>query len=42
MKRIYLLRIDTVSLGKERPRELCHQGKCWAENRRADFVDEWK
>jgi len=34
--------IETVSFGKERPRELCHQEKCWAENRRADFVDAWK
>ena len=35
-------RIDTVSFGKEKPRETCHQEKCWAENRRADFVDSWK
>ena len=35
-------RIETVSFGKEKPRELCHQEKCWAENRRADFVDAWK
>jgi peptidoglycan-associated lipoprotein len=34
--------IDTVSFGKEKPRALCHQEKCWAENRRADFVDAWK
>jgi peptidoglycan-associated lipoprotein len=35
-------RIETVSFGKEKPRGVCHQEKCWAENRRADFVDTWK
>jgi peptidoglycan-associated lipoprotein len=35
-------RIDTVSFGKEKPRELCHEERCWSENRRADFVDTWK
>jgi peptidoglycan-associated lipoprotein len=35
-------RIETVSLGKEKPRSLCHEEKCWAENRRADFIDAWK
>jgi peptidoglycan-associated lipoprotein len=35
-------RIETVSFGKEKPREPCHEEKCWAENRRADFVDAWK
>jgi peptidoglycan-associated lipoprotein len=35
-------RIETISFGKEKPRELCHEEKCWAENRRADFVDAWK
>ena len=35
-------RIDTISFGKEKPRETCHQEKCWKENRRADFVDAWK
>ena len=35
-------RIETVSFGKEKPRELCHQEKCWKENRRADFVDALK
>jgi peptidoglycan-associated lipoprotein len=34
-------RIETVSFGKEKPRELCHQERCWKENRRADFVDAW-
>jgi peptidoglycan-associated lipoprotein len=34
--------IDTVSFGKEKPRELCHQENCWAQNRRADFVDALK
>lgn len=46
-KRLTLLgvadgRIETVSFGKEKPRALCHEEKCWAENRRADFVDVWK
>ncbi len=35
-------RISTVSFGKEKPRALCHEEKCWAQNRRADFVDTWK
>ena len=35
-------RIETISFGKEKPRETCHQERCWAENRRADFVDAWK
>jgi peptidoglycan-associated lipoprotein len=35
-------RIETVSFGKEKPRALCHEEKCWKENRRADFVDAWK
>jgi peptidoglycan-associated lipoprotein len=35
-------RIETVSFGKEKPREPCHQERCWAQNRRADFVDAWK
>lgn len=35
-------RIETVSFGKEKPRETCHQEKCWSQNRRADFVDTWK
>jgi peptidoglycan-associated lipoprotein len=35
-------RIETISFGKEKPRALCHEERCWAENRRADFVDEWK
>jgi len=35
-------RIETISLGKEKPRETCHEEKCWKENRRADFVDTWK
>jgi len=46
-KRLALLgvaqsRIETVSLGKEKPRAICHEEKCWAENRRADFIDTWK
>jgi peptidoglycan-associated lipoprotein len=35
-------RIETVSFGKEKPRDLCHEERCWAQNRRADFVDAWK
>lgn len=35
-------RIDTVSFGKEKPRALCHNESCWSQNRRADFVHEWK
>ena len=30
--------IPIVSLGKEKPRLLCHQEKCWKENRRVDFA----
>ncbi len=30
--------IKTVSFGKEKPRLLCHEEKCWKENRRVDFV----
>ncbi len=30
--------IKTVSYGKEKPRLLCHEEKCWKENRRVDFV----
>ena len=35
-------RIETVSFGKEKPRETCHEERCWSENRRADFLDAWK
>ena len=35
-------RIETISFGKEKPRAQCHDENCWAQNRRADFVDEWK
>jgi peptidoglycan-associated lipoprotein len=30
--------IEVVSFGKEKPRSLCHEESCWAENRRADIV----
>lgn len=30
--------IKTVSYGEEKPRLLCHEEKCWKENRRVDFV----
>ncbi len=35
-------RIETVSFGKEKPRELCHNESCWSMNRRADFVHAWR
>ena len=35
-------RIETISFGKEKPRGLCHTESCWKENRRVDFVHEWK
>lgn len=34
--------IKTVSHGKENPRLTCHEEKCWAENRRVDFVHSVK
>jgi peptidoglycan-associated lipoprotein len=30
--------IRTVSLSDEKPRLLCHEEKCWKENRRVDFM----
>ncbi|MDH4233987.1 MAG: peptidoglycan-associated lipoprotein Pal [Gallionella sp.] len=30
--------IKTTSLGEEKPRLMCHEEKCWQENRRGDFV----
>jgi len=30
-------RLEAVSYGKEKPRSLCHEEKCWQENRRVDF-----
>jgi peptidoglycan-associated lipoprotein len=30
--------IKTQSMGREQPRALCHEEKCWKENRRVDFV----
>ena len=30
--------IEVISFGKEKPKSLCHEEKCWAENRRADIV----
>ena len=46
-KRLELLgvstdRIETISFGREKPRELCHDESCWKLNRRADFVHAWK
>ena len=34
-------RSEAISFGKEKPRAPCHEERCWAENRRADFADEW-
>jgi len=31
-------RIETESLGAQRPRAACHEEKCWALNRRVEFV----
>ncbi len=31
-------RVKDVSVGKEKPKATCHEEKCWAENRRVDFV----
>lgn len=33
-------KIHTVSLGEEKPRQQCHEEKCWADNRRVDFVHQ--
>lgn len=30
--------IKTVSYGEEKPRLVCHEEKCWKEDRRVDFV----
>ena len=35
-------RIETVSFGREKPRDLCHNESCWSMNRRADFVHAWR
>lgn len=32
------VRIEAISFGREKPRAACHEEKCWAENRRVDFV----
>ena len=29
--------INVVSFGEEKPKDNCHEEKCWAENRRVDF-----
>lgn len=31
-------RMEAISFGKEKPRAMCHEEKCWSENRRVDFV----
>lgn len=31
-------RMETVSLGEEKPRLTCHEERCWKENRRTDFI----
>lgn len=35
-------RIEAISFGKEKPRAVCHEEKCWAENRRVDFTYKLK
>lgn len=35
-------KIEAISVGKEKPRALCHEEKCWAENRRVDFTYKLK
>jgi len=30
--------IKAVSFGEEKPKLLCHEEKCWSENRRVDFM----
>ena len=30
-------KVEAISYGKEKPRAVCHEEKCWAENRRVDF-----
>ena len=37
LKGVDLMRVESVSFGKEKPRAACHEEKCWAENRRVDF-----
>ena len=32
--------LEAVSFGSEKPRETCHEEKCWAENRRVDLMRE--
>ena len=34
--------IEVVSFGKEKPKSLCHEESCWAENRRVDIVYDIK
>ena len=29
---------EAISLGKEKPKALCHEESCWSQNRRVDFV----
>jgi peptidoglycan-associated lipoprotein len=31
-------KVKTVSYGEEKPRLICHEEKCWTENRRVDFI----
>jgi len=35
-------KIEAISFGKEKPRAVCHEEKCWAENRRVDFTYKLK
>jgi len=31
-------RVESISLGEEKPRLTCHEERCWKENRRTDFI----
>lgn len=31
-------KVETISLGKEKPQASCHDESCWSQNRRVDFV----
>ena len=44
VKRVLVMRgaseaqMEAISYGKERPKESCHEERCWQENRRADLI----
>lgn len=39
---IPVARIEAISFGAEKPRTVCHEEKCWAQNRRVDFTYKLK